>query len=93
MVRITTLKQQKFSQSDPDLVRQFSKKLQSDPVLIRPKLASVLIRAHLCYPAGYPTGKPDSDHLCCGQAVLHSVLSLLGILSLDWNSWPFWGIF
>ena len=31
---------------------QFSKKLQSDPVLIRPKLASVLISAHLwhqCY--------------------------------------------
>jgi len=44
----------KFSQSDPVLVPQFSKKLQSDPVLIRPKLASVLIqsdpvliRAHL----------------------------------------------
>jgi len=50
-----TLKQEKFSLSDPVLIRQFSKKLQSDPVLIRPKLASVLIqsdpiliRAHLC---------------------------------------------
>jgi len=39
MVRITTLKKQKFSQSDPVLIRSFSKKLQSDPVLIR---------AHLC---------------------------------------------
>ena len=52
------------------------KKLQSDPVVIRPKLASVLIqsdpvlvRAHLC-----------------------PVLSLLGILSLDWKFWPFLGI-
>jgi len=51
--RIIT-KQQKFSQCDPVLIRQFSKKLQSDPVPIRPKLASVLIqpdpvliRAHL----------------------------------------------
>ena len=44
MFRIITLKQQKFSLSDPVLIRQFSKKLQSDPVLIRPKLASVLIQ-------------------------------------------------
>ena len=67
-----TLKQEKLSQSDPDLIRQFWKKLQSNPVLIRPKLASVLIpsdpvliRAHLWYPAevsmdrikiGYPAG-------------------------------------
>ena len=57
MVRITTLKQQNFYHSDPILICQFSKKLQSDPVLIRPKLASVLIqsdpvliRAHLCRP-------------------------------------------
>jgi len=56
MVRITTLKQQNFSQSDLVLICQFSEKLQSDSVLIRPKLASVLIqsdpvliRAHLCY--------------------------------------------
>jgi len=48
MFKIITLKQQKFSQSDPVLIRQISKKLQSDPVLIRQKLASVLIRAHLC---------------------------------------------
>jgi len=48
------LKQQKFSQSDPVLIRQL-KKRQSDSVLIRPKLASVLIqsdpvmiRANLC---------------------------------------------
>ena len=47
MVGIITLKQQKSPQSDPVLTRQFSKKLQSDPLLIRPKLASVLIRAHL----------------------------------------------
>jgi len=52
--RIITLKQQKFSQSDPVLILQFSKELQSDPALIRPKLVSVLIqsdpdliRAHL----------------------------------------------
>jgi len=55
MIRIITSNQQNFSQSDPVLIHQFSKKLQSDPVLIRPKLASVLtqsdpilIRAHLC---------------------------------------------
>jgi len=55
MFRIITQKHQIFSQSDLVLIRQFSKKLQSDPVLIRPKLASVLIqsdpvfiRAHLC---------------------------------------------
>ena len=54
MFRIITQKYQKFSQSDPVLNHQFSKKLQSDPVLIQPKLASVLIqsdpvliRAHL----------------------------------------------
>jgi len=33
MVRIITLKQQNFSQSDPVLIRQFKKKLQSDAVL------------------------------------------------------------
>jgi len=56
MFRIIALKQHKFSQSDPVLIRQFSKQLQSDPVLILPKLASVLIqsdpvlnRAHLCF--------------------------------------------
>jgi len=49
-----TLKQKVFSQSDPVLIRQSSKNLQSDPVLTRPKSASfliqsdpVLIRAHL----------------------------------------------
>jgi len=48
------IKTTKVSQSDPVLNRQFSKKLQSNPALIRPKLASVLIqsdtvliRAHL----------------------------------------------
>jgi len=69
--RIITLKQQKFSQSDPVLIRQFSKNLLSDPVLIRPKLASVLIQSwsvlisailpdiqpgnNSGYPTGYPT--------------------------------------
>jgi len=55
-MRIITLTQQKFSQSDPVLVHQFSKKSHSDPILIRPKLASVLIQsdpvlipAHLCW--------------------------------------------
>jgi len=55
MFKIITLKQEKFSQSNPVLILQISKKFQSDPVLIRPKLASVLIqsdpvliRAHLC---------------------------------------------
>jgi len=38
--RIITLKQKIFSQSDPVLIYQFSKRLQSDPVLIR---------AHLCW--------------------------------------------
>jgi len=47
MVRIAILKQHNFSQSDPVLIRQFSKKLQSDPVLIWPNLASVLIPSDL----------------------------------------------
>jgi len=42
--RMITLKQQKFSQSDPVLIRQFWKKLQFVSVLLRPKLASVLIQ-------------------------------------------------
>jgi len=45
MFRIITLKQHKFSQSDPVLIRQFPKKLQSEPVLILPKLASLLIQS------------------------------------------------
>ena len=45
MFRIIALKQHTFSQSDPVLIRQFSKKLQSYPVLILPKLASVLIKS------------------------------------------------
>jgi len=40
--RIITLKQQNFFQSDPVLVRQFWLELRYDPVLIWPKLASVL---------------------------------------------------
>ena len=55
------IKTTKFAQSNPVLIRQFWKKLQSDPVLIRPKLASVLIqsdpvliRAHLCHPGSLP---------------------------------------
>jgi len=43
--RIITLKQQKFSQSYPVVILQFWKKLQYDPVLIRPKLASVLVQS------------------------------------------------
>jgi len=47
VVRIITSKQQILSvRSSPDPT--IFKKLQSDPVLTRPKLASVLIRAHLC---------------------------------------------
>jgi len=48
MFRIITLKHRKFSQSDPVLIHQFKKKtaVRSSPVL--PKLAPVLIRAHLC---------------------------------------------
>jgi len=45
---------EKFSQSDPLQIRQFSKKLQSDPVLIRQKIGfnpdqsdQILFRAHL----------------------------------------------
>jgi len=61
----------KFSQSDQVLIRQFSKKLQSYPVMIRPKLASVLIqsdpvliRAHLCKAAQYtPAIRINSDKL------------------------------
>jgi len=45
MFKIITLKQEKLSQSDPVLIRQTSKKFQSGPVLILPKLASVLIQS------------------------------------------------
>jgi len=45
MVRILTLKWHKLSQSYPVLIRQISKKLQSDAVLIRTKLASGLIQS------------------------------------------------
>jgi len=48
MFKILTLKEETFSQTDAVLIRHFSKKLQSDPLLIRKKLASVLIRAHVC---------------------------------------------
>jgi len=55
------LLKQKISLSDPVLIPQFSIKLQSNPVLIRPKLASVLIqsdpvliRAHLCFVVDEP---------------------------------------
>ena len=51
-VRIITSKQWKFSQSDPVLIRQFSKKLHSNPVLIWPKMASVLICAQPCCVSG-----------------------------------------
>ena len=43
--KIITLKQEKFSRTDPVLIHQISTKLQSDPILIRPKLASVLIQS------------------------------------------------
>jgi len=45
VVRTITFKQQNFCQSDPFYIRQFSKKLQSDAVLIRPQMASVLIQS------------------------------------------------
>jgi len=44
MVKIITLKQQKFSQSDPVLIRQL-KKLHFDSAFIPLKLASVLIQS------------------------------------------------
>jgi len=34
-----------FSPSNPVLIRQFKKKLQSDPILMLPKLPSVLIQS------------------------------------------------
>jgi len=45
--RIITLKQQKFCQSNPVPIRQFSKKLQSDPVLIRVHLCCLSLRQHV----------------------------------------------
>ena len=45
MVRIMTSKQEKFCRSDSALIRHISNKLQSDPVLVQPKLASVLIQS------------------------------------------------
>ena len=66
--RIITSKQKKFSQSDPVLIHHFRKKLQSDPILIRPKLALVLIQsdpvlilAHLCYPVCRLDIRQDSE--------------------------------
>ena len=43
--RIITLKQQKFSQSDPVLIRQFWKKIAVRSSPVRQKLASVLIQS------------------------------------------------
>jgi len=68
--RIITLKQQKFSQSNPVLIRQFSKKLQSDPVLIRPKLASVLIPVQ------------TNPVLICAHLCLRQVFRRLSVLKL-----------
>jgi len=47
MFKILTLKQEKFS--------------QSDPFLIRSKLASVLIRAYLCLTGIAVTDRSDTD--------------------------------
>jgi len=46
MFKTITLKQEKFSKPVQSWPAKL-KKLRPDPVLIRPKLASVLIRAHL----------------------------------------------
>jgi len=78
---IITLKQQKFSQSDPVLIRQFWKKLQSDPVMIRQKLASFLIRAHLCYLlssvdriGNFCNPNPAQDFHCVIQSIPNSAV-------------------
>jgi len=34
------------------------------PVPVRKQFLDILIRLQTHYPSGYPTGKPDSDHLC-----------------------------
>ena len=92
--RIITLKQQKFSESDPVLILQFLKKLQSDPVLTRQKLASdlmqsapVLIRAHLsCLP-----------HWCCWTVLPDGVIQhnfLQNSCNFTWlRAWEPEGVF
>jgi len=35
------------------------------PVPVSKQFLDIRIRLQTHYPAGYPTGKPDSDHLCC----------------------------
>ena len=37
------------------------------PVPIWKQFLDIRIRLHTHYPAGYPTGKPDNDHLCCAM--------------------------
>jgi len=56
--RIITLKEQKLFQSNPVLIRQFSKKLQFDPVLIHAHLCKVALVSYRIRilepnPAGY----------------------------------------
>ena len=89
--RIITSKQKIFSQSDPVLIRQPSKILQSDPVLVRPKLASVLIQsdpvlisAHLCWtdPDGMRSRR-QADNL---TRLCSNVLTPAGLES--WNLDP-----
>jgi len=54
------IKTTKFSLSDPVMIREFSKKLQSDRVLIQLKLASVLNQSDLDL---------TRAHLCCGVEI------------------------
>jgi len=38
------------------------------------------------YPAGYPTGKPDSDHLCCLVTCHSTMLTVVRLLQLSFIS-------
>jgi len=44
------------------------------PVPVWKQLLDILIRLQTHYPAGYPTGNPDSDNLCCEQYMFISLI-------------------
>jgi len=81
-LEITTSKQQKFSQSDPVLIRQFSKKLPSDPILIRknwlqsrfsPAPCSSLVAVLHCF---VHVRSPADRCQCCQPCVFPANLGL-----------------
>jgi len=56
------------------------------PVPVRRQFLDIRIRLQTHYPAGYPTGKPDSDHLWCTNQIRTQTAILPRWPSLTHNS-------